>query len=151
MFRRALILYIIVWTIFAFTGCNKGAQSIYELSVGDVMHKAIKVQVTSYSTELDNKSKVVTSAKFKLSITNVGIETIDLEKDIIITAMQGEEEALLITNTIIESQTLESEKLGTYEIGFNFIGKGNAEINFEIGAQKEGFKFTTIHPATISE
>ncbi|MDF2615132.1 MAG: hypothetical protein K0S71_2918 [Clostridia bacterium] len=151
MVRKVSVLSMLICTLLTFAGCSNESKSIYELSAGDVMHKAIKVQVLSFSTELGNGSKEVTSVNFKLNITNIGAESINLKKDIQITAVQGVKEALLTKNTIIESKTLKPKKLGTYEVGFSFQGKGNVQINVEIEGESADFMFTTIHPATIVE
>ncbi len=149
MFKKIFILYVIMCIGVVSVGCNPKSGFIYEMNVGNAVGQAIKVDIVGFGTELDETGKEVIAAILNINITNIGEQSIELENDIAITALQGTTEATLISNTIIEGSRLEPQDIGNYEVSFKFRGSGDVRVNFKVDNQTEGFIITTNYPAEI--
>ncbi|WP_070000004.1 hypothetical protein [Cellulosilyticum sp. I15G10I2] len=151
MFKKIVVIYMMLCISILCTGCNRRSEFIYEMNVGNMLGKAIKVDVVGLGTELDETGSQITSAILNINITNIGAEDIQLEKDIVISAIQGSMKATLIKNTIIEGKSLEPQDIGSYEVDFDFRGKGDVRVDFEVDHQIQSFVITTNYPAKITK
>lgn len=148
--KKIFIIYLILGIVFIYVGCSKKGSSIYQMSVGNPLGKAIQIEIVGLGTQLDDKGQFITSAILNLYVSNIGAEAIDLSKDIMIKVRQGDTDIMLTTNTLIEGRMFKPKQTGNYEVSFSLNTKQDISVNVEVDRQKVGFIITATYPAKIS-
>ncbi len=144
-------VFLIIVLAFSMIGCSKNDKNMHQIEIGNTFSKAVKIEVISFGSDLEEKDETASVIELDLKVTNIGELPIDTLKDLQIEVNQGDTPLVPIKNTLLENSTIEPQHIIESELVIE-IRPGEEEeiqIKYKLDGRTKGFTISIKHPVRI--